>query len=584
MKLLDFPTTKLNSTRNIFEILKTIPIYSKLEELEDVICINIDSDNLHDKYQDSKFYAEWFNDNKFKVAIIHDVHSSSLPFLKVADHLVFFNQIQADVIEKVIELNTPYSVIPYPKISNLSVDKQHQVFFSADFNTELCDKYLHIANTWNISDDGDVFDVIQIKNGTTTIKSNKEFSLDQYPFIAMFNITQDELNSHKEFFDEFISILEITTVSYKIIYVPDGDRTRYEQLLAESEYSYIFNEEMATSEAMELIDDKSLQIIYTNVTENASLADSLSNKCNIIIAEGISTCNLDKRPTLNQYATELLNVIREYKEKSFINKFERMNSLNIDTWDNVHVIEGQQLSNRYVFVVNFRNQKSKIVRCINSITQQNKNFDFGIAITDDCSDDGSLHIVLEELINSGVDYIVTQNHDRKYSSRNLYNAVHLLVNNPESVIIELDGDDFLYRDDVLEIIDIEYSRGILKTCGNFITYPEKWDEMETNSSNIDISKPWHQGKCSAWLPMRSYKKHLFEDIEVEYFLDRETNTWLKTADDASINPRMIELANGKVSFLNDYLYAYDVSGNEHDVGDDWSPIPSYKMLYHIITF
>ena len=142
----------------------------------------------------------------------------------------------------------------------------------------------------------------------------------------------------------------------------------------------------------------------------------------------------------------------------------------------------------------------------------------------------------------------------------------------------------MYSNKVLETIDPYYKQGFIKTFGNFITYPDKWEEMEENTRHIDITMPWHQGKCSAWLPLRTFKKHLFEEVELDYFLDKRDKTWLKVADDASINPRMMELAKGKVQFIDDHLYAYDVSGTEHDVGDDWSPIPSYKMLYHVITF
>ena len=273
-----------------------------------------------------------------------------------------------------------------------------------------------------------------------------------------------------------------------------------------------------------------------------------------------------------------------YKEASFEHKREMKKNADIDTFDDIHVITGEPLSNRYVFVVNFRNQKKKIFRCIDSILNQNKNYDFGIAVTDDCSDDDSVRIALEILKDSGVDHIVTQTRERKYSAKNLYNAVHLLVSNPETVIIEVDGDDFLYSDKVLETIDEHYSLGILKTFGNFITYPDKWEEMEENTRNIDINMPWHQGKCSSWLPLRSFKKYLFEKVELDYFLDKRDKTWLKISDDASINPRMMELAEGKVQFIKEHLYAYDVSGTEHDIGDDWSPIPSYKMLHHIITF
>jgi len=585
MKFLSFPSTKLNSTRNIFELLTESSLYNKLQELDNVVFINIDSDNLHDKYQDPSFYAEWFSDDKFKVAIVHDVYKDSLPFLKIADHLIFFNSIQSDIVNNIVPMDIPSTIIPYPETTTLNTEKKSQVLFSVDFDEELCDKYLHVARTWSsIDDNDDEFDIIQIENGNTSIKSNKEILIKDYPFIAYFNLTKDELLNNTTFFDEFKEILKETTIEYEIFYQTSSNTLTYNKLLSESEYSYIFNEEMATDEATELIENKDLQIIYTNSTENALLATSLSNKCKIIIADGISTVNLNNRPTVNEYVNKLLGVIDIHKEASSNHKKELSENATIDTLDDLHIISGTPLINKYVFVVNFRNQKSKILRCIDSILNQNRKYDFGIALTDDCSTDGSLDIISDRFTNLNIDHIITRTKERKYSAKNLYNAVHLLVDNSDTVIIELDGDDFLYSDKVLETIDPYYNDGIVKTFGNFITYPSKWEEMEENTRHVDITTPWHQGKCSAWLPLRAFKKHLFEMIELDYFLDRRDKTWLKVADDASINPRMMELSQGKVKFIKDTLYAYDVSGTEHDIGDDWSPIPSYKMLYHAITF
>lgn len=583
MKILSFPSDKINSTRNIFEIISKSPLYSKLDKFSDIAIINIDGENLHDMYQDPEFYDTWFNDNMFKIAIVHETYTSTLPFLKVADHIIVFNEIQSDVINKVVKMDIPTTIIPYPRINTDIVSKTKQVLFSADFDSTLCDKYLHVAATWSSADSNDEFDIIQIKDGETTIKSNKDITLTKYPFIAVFNISETERYEYNEFFAEFENTLrDNTKLSYKIICIEDN--SEYKELLATSEYSYIFNEEIATDEAREMISDDSLQIIYTKITENASLADSLANNCKIIMAEGVSAVNLDNRPSVDEYVNEILNVIQTHKDVSFNKKAELLNSVPIDSLNDLDIIEGRPLTNQYVFIVNFRNQADKIERCIQSILKQNNSYDFGIAVTDDLSTDDSLDKVMKLLDRSNIDHIVTRTTERKYSARNLYNAVTLLVSNPESVIIEVDGDDFLYVNTLLETITPHYNNGIVKTFGNFSTYPVKWDEMESNTLNHDITVPWHQGKCSAWLPLRTFKKNLFEKVELDYFLDRTDKTWLKIADDASINPRMMELANGNVKYIDEILYAYDVSGEEHDVGDDWSPIPSYRTLYHIITF
>lgn len=584
MNILSFPSNKLNTTRNIFDILKTSVNYKQLISYDDVVFINIDSDNLHELYQNPEFYDKWFNDNKFRVAIIHDIDCNSIPFLKVADHLVFFNDIQADIVKHIVKIDIPYTVIPYPIISGTEISKKRQVLFSADFDEKLINKYLHVAHTWSSSEADDEFDIIQIENGVTTLKSNKEIKLKEYLFIAHFRLTQEQLKRNQKFFNDFCSILEDTTEKYNIMFDVSHDNSSFNSILSESEYSYIFNEELSVSKARDMIDAESSQIIYTPIRENAQLANSIAYDCKVIIAEGVSTVNLNNRPTTEGYINNLTEIITKHKESSFLHKKKLSNNISIDTLNDLNILDGNVLKNDYVFVVNFRNQSDKIERCLESIIRQNKKFDFGIAVTDDLSTDNSLELIKPLLKESNVDYILTQTTGRKYSARNLYNAVHLLVSNPESVIIEVDGDDFLNSTQVLSFIDPHYKNGYLKTFGNFVTYPVKWDEMEENTKHHNINTPWHQGKCSSWLPLRTYKKHIFDKIEIDYFLDRRDKTWLKVADDASINPRMIELVDGKIKYIEEPLYIYDTSGEEHDIGDEWSPFPAYRMLYHIITF
>jgi hypothetical protein len=69
-----------------------------------------------------------------------------------------------------------------------------------------------------------------------------------------------------------------------------------------------------------------------------------------------------------------------------------------------------------------------------------------------------------------------------------------------------------------------------------------------------------------------------------YFIERDTLEWLKIADDSSINPRMIELADGNISIIRKPLYIYDLTGNRDSDEDYWSPFYSHKKITHAITF
>ena len=119
-------------------------------------------------------------------------------------------------------------------------------------------------------------------------------------------------------------------------------------------------------------------------------------------------------------------------------------ALTTDSFSALNIIHGEPLANQYVFVLCFRNQQDKIHRCLQSVLQQEGDYDWGLVVVDDASNDSSLEVVLEVLTkNPGVPAVVVQNQERRFYSRNLYNAVHHLLTEPESVVIEVDGDDYL---------------------------------------------------------------------------------------------------------------------------------------------
>jgi hypothetical protein len=354
--------------------------------------------------------------------------------------------------------------------------------------------------------------------------------------------------------------------------------------ISNSELVYIFNKEMDAKVFDECIKTNDERLVYTNYQDNYLLATALAEGCSIIIAEGISTDSKLDRPDYTSWVTELANILNK---GDLIKSNQRLLRYRtpIDTFATMNITVGQPLQTDYVFVINYRNQADKIKRALDSVLSQNKDFSFGIAITDDHSGDDSIDIVKETLSDSDIPYVINENTERKYSARNLWNSIKYMVANPDSVIIELDGDDFLNPDfDVLSLIDPHYKNGILKTSGGFKCYPEPWDEMEGNQNRFDISKPWQHAECSVWIPLRTYKRSLFQDIDVEYFLERDTKEWLTAADDASIGSRMIELADGHIMQMTEPMYIYDNSGSDHDVEDVWNPWYAHTKLYHGILF
>jgi glycosyltransferase involved in cell wall biosynthesis len=243
----------------------------------------------------------------------------------------------------------------------------------------------------------------------------------------------------------------------------------------------------------------------------------------------------------------------------------------IDSLGQLNILHGGPLSNRYVFVVCFRNIGNKLKRCLKSICRQAGHYDYGVVLVDDASSDSSALSAVSALDENDIPYVLVANENRKYFTRNLYNAVNLLVEDPETVVIELDGDDYLEDVDVLGILNEAYELGALKTFGSFRCIPENSEQanhidmFRTVPRLNDTGSPWDLDACVSWLHLKTYRKKLFMKVPLVYFWEKGGGGWLKMAEDLVVHPKMVELAMYRTAFIEDVLYVYDVSGEDHDL-------------------
>ena len=81
---------------------------------------------------------------------------------------------------------------------------------------------------------------------------------------------------------------------------------------------------------------------------------------------------------------------------------------------------------------------------------------------------------------------------------------------------------------------------------------------------MDFSRPWNLARCTPWLHLRTCRREVLTRVELAHFCDRRTGTWLTERHDTAIQPRVIELAEGRCALLTEVLYNYDASGDQHD--------------------
>ena len=165
-------------------------------------------------------------------------------------------------------------------------------------------------------------------------------------------------------------------------------------------------------------------------------------------------------------------------------------------------------------------------------------------------------------------HIIQFNKDQRFSLRNAYEAIHNYIENDDAIIINLDGDDWLIRDDVIQIINDTYnSTSCLLTYGNCIYYaPHSKDHLKVVDKvipTINHRYPLEVEKQNSYrkqyfrpLHIRTWKVGHFKKIPKKYFL-RPDQTWIEMCEDQAMFLPMLEISEGQYQIITNALSAYN---------------------------
>lgn len=136
---------------------------------------------------------------------------------------------------------------------------------------------------------------------------------------------------------------------------------------------------------------------------------------------------------------------------------------------------------------------------------------------------------------------------------NLFTAVAQLP--PETIVVWLDGDDRLCRDDALEIVARAYEDpDVWMTFGQF-----RWDTGKTGFAaeyppEVIADNAY---RCAPWLAtiLRTFRAGLFQQL-TESDLKRPDGTWNEHACDQCVMLPLLELAGGRHRFIPEVLAEY----------------------------
>lgn len=206
------------------------------------------------------------------------------------------------------------------------------------------------------------------------------------------------------------------------------------------------------------------------------------------------------------------------------------------------------------------NAEKYIGRCIDSILMQDyKNYE--LLVIDDCSTDETYDIVLP------YDDIFTHHNPVRQGA--LANIVEGIRTFGESIIVTIDGDDYLPDRNVLSYLDKVYTEDVWMTYGSFI--PESHKYKNTCQPFDNIMTPCDAGylvknsvtpatyrKSPFWVTshLRTFRKQLWDRIKDEDLRDTD-GRYYQTAWDLAFMYPMIEMADSHCKFIPHTLYVYN---------------------------
>lgn len=211
----------------------------------------------------------------------------------------------------------------------------------------------------------------------------------------------------------------------------------------------------------------------------------------------------------------------------------------------------------------FWNASNYVSKCIDSVKSQTfKNYK--MFLIDDMSTDNSKDVV-KKLIDGDDRFILIENTEKKFKLKNFDDLImDESLFDDEDIIVELDGDDWLYNENVLEIINKKYltNKNLWLTNGSFVYSNGRIGfsgKANYNSVRSDAFTFSH---------LRTWKTHLWRKIDESSFLDTN-GEYFKSAADVAYSYPMVEMAGkNHYEFIPDILLVYNEESpyNDHKPG------------------
>ena len=208
---------------------------------------------------------------------------------------------------------------------------------------------------------------------------------------------------------------------------------------------------------------------------------------------------------------------------------------------------------RFNIIIPVFNAEKYIEKCLTSIIKQSyKNYQ--VKVIDDCSTDNSYELALE-ICNSYENFDISKNPRRLGALNNINKLLSLNVETPSKTIdILIDGDDYLYSGDVLDILYEKYiNTNCLITYGSHLSSKgiqgKKYPRLIRNL-NLYRKYFWYASH------LKTFRHDLWLSINKSDLLTHNGN-YFSVASDLAIMFPMLEMAGDRQEFIKEVLYVYN---------------------------
>ena len=230
----------------------------------------------------------------------------------------------------------------------------------------------------------------------------------------------------------------------------------------------------------------------------------------------------------------------------------------------VKKVEHKQNQNLlFNIIVPLFNAEQYIEKCLKSILKQSYKR-FQVQVVDDCSSDSSYEIA-SSICEVNKNFKIFKNSRRIGALNNISNLLDTKIKEPSSTVdLIIDGDDYLYSGDVLNIVKEKYlETNCLITYGSHISskgiqgkkYPRLIREF-----NLFRKYFWYGSH------LRTFRHDLWLAINHQDLLNIKKEYYPVAWDLAMMFP-MLEMAGKRQEFISEILYVYN----------DNNPISDHKI-------